>query len=173
MCKGDIHCILHVECYARRFHRRMIQTRAKNATFCSILTKTERYLACVGDISTFNCYIHRTLHSECYVLLFLASKQSQLCAKCDHLLHFEENWGLYRICWRYFDVYTLFPLHFTRRMLCTPVFGVGRSRPVRKMRQFTLFWRQTERSYAIVGDISPFKRYCHSTLRAECYVRRF
>ena len=53
------------------------------------------------------------------------------------------------------------------------VFGVERSRPVLKMRQFTLFWRQTERSYAIVGDISPFKRYFHSILHAECYACRF
>ena len=31
------------------------------------------------------------------------------------------------------------------------------SRPARKMRQFTRFWRQTQRYFAIVGDISPFK----------------
>ena len=72
----------------------------------------------------------------------LASNQSRLCAKCDHLLHFEENWELFRFCWRYFDVYTLFPLYFTRRMQYTPVFGVESSRPVRKMRSCTRFWKK-------------------------------
>ena len=64
--KGYFHCILHVECYARQFHRRVKQTCAKNASICSILKKTERYFACVGDISTFKCSFHRTLHAECY-----------------------------------------------------------------------------------------------------------
>ena len=50
---------------------------------------------------------------------------------------------------------------------------VERSRPVRKMRQFTRFWRHTERYFAFVGDISPFKRYFHSILYADCYARRF
>ena len=53
------------------------------------------------------------------------------------------------------------------------VFGVERSRPVRKMRQFIRFWRQTERYFAIVGETSPFKRYFHSSLHADCYARRF
>ena len=51
---------------------------------------------------------------------FSASKQGQLCEKCDHILDFDENYGLYRFCWLYLYVLTLFPLHFTRRMLYTP-----------------------------------------------------
>ena len=47
------------------------------------------------------------------------------------------------------------------------------SRPARKMPQFTRFWLQTERYFAIVGDISPFKRYFHSILYDDCYARRF
>ena len=46
------------------------QTCAKNASICSILKKTERYFACVGDISTFKCSFHRTLHAECYARQF-------------------------------------------------------------------------------------------------------
>ena len=53
------------------------------------------------------------------------------------------------------------------------VFSDESSPTVRKMRQFTLFWRQTERSYAIVGDISTFTCYFHSILHAECYACRF
>ena len=53
------------------------------------------------------------------------------------------------------------------------VFSVETSPTVRKMRPFTRFWRQTERYFAVVGDISTFKRYFHCILHAECYVRRF
>ena len=51
-----------------------------------------------------------------------SSKHKDLCEKCDHLLDFGENCGLYRFCWLYLYVLTVFPLHFTRRMLCTPIF---------------------------------------------------
>ena len=51
---------------------------------------------------------------------FSASRQAQLCEKCDHILDFDENCGLYRYCWLYLYVLTLFPLHITRRMLDTP-----------------------------------------------------
>ena len=205
---------------------------------------------------------------------FLASKEADLCEKCDHLLDFEENWELFRFCWRYLDVYTLFPFPFPRRVLCTPVSSskvadlcekcdhvldfddklwvisllleifrrlndisigfytphsmyavfrvetsptvrnmrtytrpcrkrgvislllevlprlhaisiafhfpnamyasciVERSRPVRKMRSCTRFWRQTVSYFAFVGDISKFKRCFHRILHAECYARR-
>ena len=52
---------------------------------------------------------------------FLASKQAQLCAICEHILDLVENGALFHSCWRYFDVYTLFPSHFTFRKLCMPV----------------------------------------------------
>ena len=48
-----------------------------------------------------------------------SSKEADLCEKCDHLLDFEENSALYRSCWRYFNVKSLFPSHFTRRLLRT------------------------------------------------------
>ena len=62
--KRYFHRTLHTEYYARQFHRRMKQICAKNASIYSILKKTERYFACVGDISTFKRYFHRTLHAE-------------------------------------------------------------------------------------------------------------
>ena len=52
-------------------------------------------------------------------------------------------------------------------------FSVESSPTVRKMRPFTRFWRQTERYFAIVEDISTFKRYFHHILHAECYARCF
>ena len=52
-------------------------------------------------------------------------------------------------------------------------FIVESSRPVRKMRSCTRFWRQTVSYFAIVGDLSPFKRYFHRILHAAFYVRRF
>ena len=51
----------------------------------------------------------------------LASKHAQLHAKYDHLLDFDDTLSVISLCWRYFDVYTLFPFYFTRRVLCTPV----------------------------------------------------
>ena len=64
------HFISHAECYVRQFHRRKKKTCAKNATICSILKKTVRYIAPVGDISTFKCYFHCISHAECYACRF-------------------------------------------------------------------------------------------------------
>ena len=64
--KRYFHRILHSECYVCQLHRRMRQTCAKNATICSILKKTVRYITPVGDILTFNRYFHRILHADCY-----------------------------------------------------------------------------------------------------------
>ena len=33
--------------------------------------------------------------------------------------------------------------------------------------------KKTKRYFAFVGDISPFKRYLHYILHAECYTRHF
>ena len=52
------HCILHTESYARRFYRRNKPNCAKNATIYAILKKTVRYFAIVGDISSFERYVH-------------------------------------------------------------------------------------------------------------------
>ena len=98
---------------------------------------------------------------------FLASSQAQLCEKCDHILDLEENWALFRYCWRYFAVWMLFPLHFTRRMLRTPFFSVETRPIVQKIRPFMRFRRESERYIAIVEDISTFKRYFHCILHAE------
>ena len=100
---------------------------------------------------------------------FLASKQSQLCAKCENLLHFEENWGLYRICWRYFDVYTLLPFHFTRRMLCSP-FLASKEADLCEKWEHLLDFEENWELFRFVVDISTFIRYFHFLFRAECYV---
>ena len=52
-------------------------------------------------------------------------------------------------------------------------FIVETSPTVRKIRPCTRFWRQTVRYIGTARDISPFKRYFHCILHAECYTRRF
>ena len=52
------------------------------------------------------------------------------------------------------------------------LFSVETIRPVWKMWPHTRFWRQTERYFVIVGDISSFKRYFHRILHVECYARQ-
>ena len=76
----------------------------KMRQFTRFWRQTERYLAIVGDISTFIRYFHFILHAECYASLFLSSIEADLCEKCLHLLDIEENWELFRFCLRYFDV---------------------------------------------------------------------
>ena len=96
--------LTHAECYLRQFHRRKKQTCAKNATICSILKKTVRYIAPVGDISTFKRYFHRILHSECYVCQ-LHRRMKQTCAKNATIYSIlTTNSALLRYCWRYFAV---------------------------------------------------------------------
>ena len=153
--------------------------------------------------------------------LFLSSRQAQLCAKCDHLLHFDDKLSLISLWLEIFrrlnaisvgfyrpnSMHAVFSVEtsptvrkmrpFTRfwRNLCvisilleiflhsnaisiafyTPnamyaSFIVETIRPLRKMLPFTRFWRQTERYFAIVVDISTFKRYFHRILHAECYA---
>ena len=68
--KRCFHRILHAECYAGQFHLRNNQTCMKNATIHSILTKTDRYIAIVGDISTFKRHFLRIFHAECYACRF-------------------------------------------------------------------------------------------------------
>ena len=65
-----MHCILHAECYTRRFQRRDKPNCAQNATIYSILKKTKRYFAVVGDISTFKRYFYCILRAECYTRRF-------------------------------------------------------------------------------------------------------
>ena len=78
--KRYLHCILHPERYARQFRRRKEQTCAQNATISSILKKTVRYFDIVGDILTFNRYIHCILHAESYARQFRRRKE-QTCAR--------------------------------------------------------------------------------------------
>ena len=68
--KRYFHRILHAEFYTRRFQRRDKPNCAENATIYSILKKTKRYFAFVGDIPPFNRYFHRILHAECYARRF-------------------------------------------------------------------------------------------------------
>ena len=63
-------CILHAECYALRFYRRIKPNYAQNATIFTILKKTVRYNRPVADTATFERYFHRILHAECYARRF-------------------------------------------------------------------------------------------------------
>ena len=69
-CIRYFHFISHAECDVRQFQRRKTQTCAKNATICSILKKTVRYIAPVGDISTFILYFQCIFHADCYACRF-------------------------------------------------------------------------------------------------------
>ena len=64
------HCILHAECYTRRFQRRDKPNCAQNANIYMILKKTKRYFAFVADISTFKLYFYCMLRAECYTRRF-------------------------------------------------------------------------------------------------------
>ena len=64
------HFSLHAECDVCQLHPRMKQTCAKNATICSILKKTVRYIRPLGDILTLKRYFHCILHAECYARRF-------------------------------------------------------------------------------------------------------
>ena len=68
--KRHFHCILHAECYTRRFQRRDKPNCAQNANIYPIWTKTVRYIRPVGDISTFKRYFYCILHAECYTRRF-------------------------------------------------------------------------------------------------------
>ena len=74
------YCILHAECYTRRFQRRDKTNCAQNATIYSILKKTKRYFAFVGGISPFNRYFYRILHAEWYARQF-HRRNIKICAK--------------------------------------------------------------------------------------------
>ena len=68
--KRHFHCILHAECYTRRFQRRDKANCAKKATIYSTMAKTVRYIRPVGDISKFKRYFYCILHAECYTRRF-------------------------------------------------------------------------------------------------------
>ena len=53
------------------------------------------------------------------------------------------------------------------------VFSVETSPIVHKIRPFMRFWRETERYFAIVRDISLFIRFFHGILLSEWYASRF
>ena len=78
--KRYFYCISHAECYTRRFQRRDKANCAQNATMCSILTNTVRYIQPVGDISTFNRCFHRILQAEWYARQF-HRRNIKICAK--------------------------------------------------------------------------------------------
>ena len=101
-----------------------------------------------------------------------SSKHKDLCEKCDHSLDFGENCGLYRFCWLYPYVLTLFPLHFARRMLYTP-FSASRQTQLCAKCDYLLDFEENQALFRFVGDISPFNRYFHRILHAEWYARQF
>ena len=61
--KRYFYCILHAECYTRRFQRRDKLNCVLNATIYTISKKTVHYIRPVGDISTFKSYIHCISHA--------------------------------------------------------------------------------------------------------------
>ena len=75
-----LHRILQAQWYARRFYRRIKPNCTKNATIYSILKKTKRYFAFVGDIPPFSRYFHRILHAECYARQF-HRRNIKICAR--------------------------------------------------------------------------------------------
>ena len=93
----------------------------KMRPFTRFWRQTERYFAIVGDISTFERYFHRILQAECYARRFYSRNMPNCTQNATIYSILTTHWALFRVCWRYFDVYTLFPLYFTRRVLCTPV----------------------------------------------------
>ena len=105
--KRYFHRTLHAEYYARQFHRRMKQICAKNTAIYSILKKTERYFACVGDISTFKRYFHRTLHAEYYARQF-HRRMKQICAKSASIHSFLKKTERYIACVRHISMFKFY-----------------------------------------------------------------
>ena len=104
---------------------------------------------------------------------FLASRQAQLCAKCDHLLHLDDKLSLTSLWLEIFRRLNAISFGFDTPNAMHASFNVETIRPVWKMPQHTRFRQQTERYFALVGDISTFKRYFHCILHTECYARLF
>ena len=73
---------------------------------------------------------------------FLASRQAQLCAKCDHLLHFDDRLSIISLLMEIFRRLNAISIAFHTPSAMHAVFGVESSRTVRKMRPFTRFWRK-------------------------------
>ena len=77
--------------------------------------------------------------NECHARLF----QRRIKPNCEQSATFqpilEKKTALILSCWRYFDVQTLFSLHFTRRTLCTPVWASKQALRQRKSHPFTWF----------------------------------
>ena len=118
-----------LQLFPSHFTRRMLYSPFSASRLAQLCAKCDHLL----DFDE-NCGLYRYCWLCLYVLTlcplhftrrmlytpFAASRQTQLCAKCEHIHDFDENCGLYRFCCLYLYVLTLFPLHFTRRMLYTP-----------------------------------------------------
>ena len=73
---------------------------------------------------------------------FSASRQSDLYAKCDHILDSDDKLSAISLLLEIFRLLNAIFIAFYTSNAMHAVFGVERSRPVRKMRSFTRFWRE-------------------------------
>ena len=145
---------------------------AQIANIYSILSKTERYFARFGDISTFKRYFHCTLHVECYARRFWCRKK-QACAK---------NAIIYSILKKpepYFaivgDIATFIRyFHIILHTKCYARRFERRNTPICVLNAtiYTIL-KKTVRYIRPVGDISKFERYFHRILHVECYAPCF
>ena len=131
-----------------------------------------RYFAIVGDISPCKRYFHCILHAERYARQFHRRK--------------EQTWAqiatissILKKTVRYFDIVGDI-LTFKRYIHCI-LHAECYARQFRRRNEQTCarnatiyaILKKTVGYFAIVGDISPFKRYFHCILHAECYARQF
>ena len=145
---------------------------AQNATIYSSLTKTVRYFAIVGDISPFDRYFHCILYAVCYERHFYLWNMPKSA----------QNATIYSILTktvRYFAIVVDFSpfkchFHFISRAECYACqFHRRKEQMCAQNSTISSILKKTVRYFAIFGDISPFDRYFHCILYAECYARYF
>ena len=104
---------------------------------------------------------------------FSASRQAQLCAKCDHVLDFDEKLCDISVLLEIFRRLNAISIAFYTPNDITRRFQRGdKSNCAQNATIYTIL-KKTVRYIQPVGDISTFKRYFHRILHAECYTRRF
>ena len=145
---------------------------AQNATIISILSKTVCYIGPAGDISTFKRYLHRILHAQWYARRFYRRIKPN-CTKnatISSILKKSKRYFAFVIDISPFNRYFHRSLHaewYTRQ------FHRRKIKICAKNATIYSILKKSKRYFAFVIDISPFNRYFHRILHAECYARRF
>ena len=145
---------------------------AKNATSYSILTKTVRYFAIVGDISKFERSFHCIFHAECYARQFHRRKE-QTCAQNATISSILKNTV------RYFAIVgdiSPFERHFHSILLSecyARQFHRRMKQTCAQNASISSILTKTVRYIDPAGDISTFKSYFPCILHDERYARRF